>query len=116
MCVINNMHTEKDLYELLEALTDEAEEKGFDLIVEQSEMDDQLYIVANAKTNKASCVGITEINNVQLIVSYSLNVGKLGWFFTEGFSAEQITDTDNIRNDIFDWLPADEIIDFLHKK
>jgi len=108
------MHTEQDLYELLDALAGEATEKGFNLLVENT-LDEQLFVVANVKTHKVAMVGLTDINNVTVIVSYSIRIKRWGWYNEEGFDLDTVVDTKNIRDDIFRWLDADEIITYLHE-
>jgi len=108
------MHTEQDLYELLDALTEEATEKGFNLFVENT-ADEQLFVVANAKTHKVACVGLTDVNSVTVIVSYSIRIKRWGWYNEEGFELDAVVSTKSIRNDIFRWLETDEIITYLHE-
>jgi hypothetical protein len=78
-------------------------------------MDSQLFILANVKSKKVACVGLTEINNATIIASYSINMNKWGWYNAEGFTLDDMVETDNIKKDIFTFLPADEIINYLHE-
>ena len=103
------MHTAEDLSLLLSSLAKEAKEQGFNLIVEPS-ADEDLFVIANPKTNKAACVGLTDICGTNLIVSYLIRLEKWQWYDCEGFSRDQITDIKNIRDDIFKFIPADQVI------
>ena len=107
------MHGSKDLVLLLESLEREAKCKGFQLIVEPSP-DQDLYIIANPKNEKAAAVGLTEINNVKLIVSYSINMKRHKYYTDEGFETSQMIENP-IKNEIFEFIPADQLINFLKK-
>ena len=109
------MHTMKDLQLLLKSLKSDAVRKGFEMVIEPSELDDELFILANPENHKCACVGLTEINNTTIIVSYSINVKRWGWYSEEGFSLDEMVETDNIKKDIFNFLPADDILTYLHK-
>ena len=106
------MNKQQDLYILLDELTEEATEKGFNLMVENTN-DDQLFVVANPKTHKVACVGLTDLNGTEIIVSYSIGIKRWGWYNEEGFDLETVVETKNIRDDIFHWLPVDDIITYL---
>ena len=108
------MHTQQDLYALLDELTEEASERGFNLAIENT-ADDHLFVVANPKTYKVACVGLTDLNGAEIIVSYSISIKRWGWYNEEGFSLDTVVATKNIRDDIFDWLPATDIITYLSK-
>jgi hypothetical protein len=109
------MHTLKDLDLLLESLKKEAIENGFKLNVEPA-ADENLYVIANMKTHKAACIGLTEISGTDIIVSYMISIRKWKWYDAEGFSKEEVVDKRDIRNDIFEFIPADEIIKRLKEK
>ena len=112
--VINCMNKQQDLYVLLDELTEEATERGFNLMVENTN-DDQLFVVANPKTRKVACVGLTDLNGTEIIVSYSISIKRWGWYNEEGFDLDTVVATKNIRDDIFNWLPIDDIITYLNK-
>ncbi len=109
------MHTVKDLHLLLRSLQEEAVENGFELNVEYT-VDENLYVVANMETEKVACIGLTEISGIDIIVSYMISLHKWKWYDAEGFSREQVVDKRNIREDIFDFIPADKIIEHLKEK
>jgi len=106
------MHTQQDLNLLLDALREEATEKGFNLMV-QNTADEYLFVIANPKTRKVACVGLTDINSVTVIVAYSIRIERWGWYNEEGFELDTVVETKNIRDDIFRWLSPDEIISYL---
>ena len=108
------MHTQQDLYLLLDTLTEEATEKGFNLVLEKTE-DDHLFVVGNPKTHKVVCIGLTDVNRVEVIVAYSIRIKRWGWYNLEGFTLDTVVETKNIREDIFRWLPIDDIITYLHE-
>ena len=110
MGVINDMHTEEDLFLLLESLEEEAEKAGFELNIEPSTDDMDLFLVANMKTRKVACVGLTDISGINIIVSYMISLHKWKWYDTEGFSREEMVDKRKIRDDLFEFIPADQII------
>tara|TARA_B100001105_G_C22135224_1_gene333483 strand:- start:3 stop:428 length:426 start_codon:yes stop_codon:yes gene_type:complete len=114
LCVINYMHTQQDLYLLLDSLTEEATEKGFNLLVENT-VDDHLFVIANPKTRKVACIGLIDINGSEAIVAYSIRIKRWGWYNEEGFELDMVVETKNIRDDIFRWLPTDDIITYLHE-
>lgn len=104
------MHTEEDLYLLLESLEKEAEKAGFELNIEPSTDELDLFLVANMKTHKVACVGLTEISGINIIVSYMISLPKWKWYDAEGFSRDQMVDKRKIRDDLFQFIPADQII------
>ena len=106
------MHTAEDLSLLLSSLAQEAEEQGFNLIIQPS-IDKDLFVIANPKTRRAACIGLTEISGTNIIVSYLVRLDRWQWYDCEGFSKDQITDTKNIRDDIFEFVPADQVIERL---
>ena len=107
------MHSSKDLDALLKSLQKEAFMKGFELVVEPSQ-DKDLYVIANPRNKKAAVVGLTEINDVEIIVSYSISLKRYKYFSDEGFNSEQMSG-EPIKNEIFEFIRADELIDFLKK-
>ena len=108
------MNPEQDLYSLLDALTEEAAEKGFNLLVENT-VDEQLFVIANPKTRKVVCVGLTDINGTEIIVAYSIRMERWGWYNEEGFELDAVVETKNIRDDIFRWLEPPNIITYLYE-
>ena len=106
------MHTRKTLLTLLAALEEEALEKGFDLAVEPTE-DEDTYLVANTEAEKVACIGLTEINNTIVIGSYLMNMRRWGWYKQEGFTTDDMVETSNIKDDIFEFIPVDELVDAL---
>ena len=106
------MQPQQDLYVLLDKLTEEAAEEGFDLMVENTN-DDHLFVVANPKTHKVACIGLTDLNGTEVIVSYSIGIKRWGWYNEEGFTLDAVVDTKDIRDDIFRWLPVTDIITYL---
>ena len=107
------MHSSKDLDALLKSLQRDAVREEFDLIIEPSPAKD-LYIIANPQNKRAAVVGLTEINDVRIIVSYSISLRRYKYFADEGFDTEQMSD-EPIKNEIFDFIRADELINFLKK-
>jgi hypothetical protein len=107
------MHTSKDLNALLKSLEREAFMEGFELAIEPSPADD-LYIIANPKNKKAAVVGLTEINDVRIIVSYSISLKRYKYFTDEGFNSLEMS-SNPIKNEIFNFIRADELINFLKK-
>jgi len=106
------MHTRETLLKLLEALEEEAAEKGFDLGVEPTD-DKDTYLIGNSETKKIACVGLTEINDVNVIASYLMNMKRWGWYQQEGFTTGDMVETSNIKNDIFTFVRVDKLIDAL---
>ena len=106
------MHTHHTLLKLLEALEEEAIEKGFMLGVEPTN-DENTYLVANPKTKKVACIGLTEINNTTVIASYLMNMRRWGWYKQEGFTTSDMVETANIKDDIFRFISVDKIVDEL---
>ena len=96
----------------MDELTEEATKEGFNLAVERT-ADDHLFVVANPRTHKCACVGLTELNGAEMIVAYSISIKKWGWYNEEGFDLDMVVETKNIRDDIFNWLPVDDIITYL---
>ena len=106
------MHTRRTLLKLLEELEEEAMEKGFDLTVEPTE-DEDTYLIANPPLEKVACIGLTEINNTNIIVSYVMNMRRWGWYKQEGFTTSDMVETANIKEDIFRFVTVDKVIDAL---
>lgn len=106
------MHTLKDLSTLIESLTVDAKKAGFQLMIEPSNEEGSLFIIANPKTHKAACVGLTDINKQDIIVSYSIRLNKWKYYVTEGFSHDEMSE-DPFKSEIFDFKPVDELIDYL---
>lgn len=90
-------------------------ENGFELNVEHT-ADDNLFVIANLKTEKVACLALTEISGTDVIVSYMISLRKWKWYDDEGFSREQVVDKRDIREDIFNFIPADKIIKHLKEK
>ena len=99
---------------LLKSLRKEARENGFELAIEPS-VDKNLYIIANPQTKKVAAVGVTKINGTEIIGSYSVNLNKHDYYRAEGFETSEMTSDPCIKNDIFQFIPADELINFLKK-
>jgi hypothetical protein len=106
------MHTLKDLERLMKSLEKEAEKAGFTLSVEPSNMDMDLFIIANQKSHKAACVGLTEINEQPIIVSYVIALKKWEYYETEGFTKDQMS-ANPLKSEIFTFKPVDELIQYL---
>ena len=109
------MHnTNQDLRSFLDTLIEEAAEEGFNLMVENTN-DEHLFVIANPKTRKVACIGVADINGTEVIVAYSIGVKRWGWYNEEGFDLDTVVETKNIRDDIFRWLPTDDIIAYLRE-
>ncbi len=106
------MHDSEDLMLLLKSLRKEARENGFELAIEPS-LDKNLYLIANPQTKKVAAVGLTEINGTYIIASYSINLNRHDYYKAEGFKTSEMTNDPCIKNDIFEFVPADELINFL---
>tara|TARA_B100000959_G_C14939791_1_gene607292 strand:- start:756 stop:1133 length:378 start_codon:yes stop_codon:yes gene_type:complete len=111
LSVINGMHSSKDLRLLLRSLQREAIDEGFELVIEPSDAQD-LFIIANAVNKRAAVVGLTEINDQKIIVSYSISLMRYRYYKDEGFNSEQMSNMP-IKNDIFDFIPVDKLINYL---
>lgn len=110
------MHnTDQDLRSFLDTLTEGAAEEGFDLMV-QNTNDEHLFVIANPKTRKVACIGVVDINGTEVIVAYSIGIKRWGWYNEEGFDLDTVVETKNIRDDIFRWLPAADILAYLREK
>jgi hypothetical protein len=107
------MHDSKDLNLLLEDLQVDARKNGFELVVEPSN-DKDLFVLANSLSQKAVVLGLTEINYQKVIVSYSISLQRYGYYRDEGFDSNQMSDMP-IRDDIFDFILVDKIIEYLKK-
>ncbi len=105
------MHSSKDLRLLLRSLQREAIDEGFELVIEPSDAQD-LFIIANAVNKRAAVVGLTEINDQKIIVSYSISLMRYRYYKDEGFNSEQMSNMP-IKNDIFDFIPVDKLINYL---
>ena len=106
------MHTHDTLLKLLEALEEEAVEKGFTLGIEPTN-DENTFLIGNTKSKKVACIGLTEINNTTVIASYLMNLKRWGWYKQEGFTTSDMVETANIKEDIFKFVAVDKIIDKL---
>jgi len=108
---MKHMHDLKDLSLLLEDLQKDARENGFELAVEPSN-DEDLFVIANPLSRKAAVLGLTEINYQKIIVSYSINLRKYGYYKDEGFDSNQMSSMP-IKGEIFDFILVDKIIEYL---
>ena len=106
------MHTHDTLLKLLEALEEEAAEKGFMLGIEPTS-DESTFLIGNMESKKVACIGLTEINDTTVIVSYLMNMRRWGWYKQEGFTTSDMVETTNIKEDIFRFVAVDKIIDKL---
>ncbi len=106
------MHTHDTLLKLLEALEEEAIEKGFELGVEPTN-DENTFLIGNMESKKVACIGLTEINNTTVIASYLMNLKRWGWYKQEGFTTDDMVETANIKEDIFKFITVDKVIDAL---
>ena len=106
------MHTRGTLLKLLDSLAQEAESKGFELSIEATQ-DEDTYLIANMENRKIACVGLTEINNTNVIASYLMNMKRWAWYKEEGFTTDDMVETKNIKNDIFEFVAVTDLIDSL---
>ena len=77
------------LNEKVEQLKLEAKEFGFSLDVEKT-IDSDSYILSNKKEFRAIIIGRVDINGVDVISTFTINVYKWRWAEAEGFTKEQM--------------------------
>ena len=101
---------EIDLLSQITAIVNGAKEKGVKVEVSQT-LDKYSYVIARKGLKKAVIIGKVEIEGVELIVGYSINVHKWKYFLTEGFSRDQIID--DMSSEVFEGIKMEEIPAYL---
>ena len=103
---------EKELLQKIASLSEQAKKVGFEL--DYSLIGKDLYLLSNSgKLLNAAVIGFAEINGTNVFLSYLINLKKWKWADAEGFTKEDIMHNPILKEEIFDFVEIDNLINKL---
>jgi hypothetical protein len=89
-------------------LEKKAKDAGFTFVSE--DIGDDAILLVNQKSHKAAIIGSFKSDGREVLVSYLVNLKKWSWAEQEGFSKDDIINTPELKNNIFEFVPVSQIM------
>jgi len=103
---------EIELLQKVASLSEQAKKAGFEL--DYAPIGEDLYLLSNSKKLlNAAVIGIAKINGADVFLSYLINLKKWSWADAEGFTKEDIMHNPILKEEIFDFVEIDSLINKL---